>query len=407
MIFRFASSAKFLFDSFTIAMVLAFLDNGASLPPAFLWLAASFLISGAAFLVFNKIPYHAGVSAVIAFCGLGTALLFGLPLWLAVVLGLISAFLLHTRFSASDYSTEQDGNTLLLWFLVFSAVLFIDLLSMRYDASMKIYPIMFAAISFYVLFHLLNRFFLSRTGGTKPWQVAVSGGAVLSLSALIAFLVYELGPGARTLTGAAAGWLLQLFLWPFSPLMEKAADFFSGLSQSQEATDTFNKLAPPGASEEIRQSVTTSSYSGFPTELFLIAGAVLLLIVLIVYMRRTKSEKPSAVPETRMEEVRSMPSERQGDVETGQAVQYSEMDLEVIRRSYRQFEQQAKNAGVGRRPHETVREWISRMGWSASEAFFQTYDLVRYGAGNVPEQDALPFLAEIKQIKEKYFHEQV
>lgn len=407
MIFRFASSGKFMFDAFVIAMVLAFLDNGDFVPPAFLWLVASFMISVIAFLVFSQFPYHSGVSATIAISGAGLMFLFGLPLWLAAFLGILSVFRLHACFSVSENSTEEDGNTLLLWFLVFAAVLFIDLLSMGYDASTKIYPIMFAAVSFYVLYHLLYRFFLSRMGGTKPWQVAIGGGSVIALSALIAFLVYQLGPGARNLTGAAAGWLLQLVLWPFSPLMEKAADFFSGLSQSQEAKDTFSKLGPPEVSEEMQQSAATPSYGGFPMEWVFIAGGVLLLIVLIIYMRRTKSEKPSLKPTHRMEEVRSVPSERKEDAETKEAVRYSEVELEVIRRSYRQFEQQAETAGVGRKPHETVREWVSRMGWSTTDAFFHTYDRVRYGAGAVSEQEAMPFLTELKHLKEKYFQEQV
>lgn len=406
MIFRFASFGKFMFDAFVIAMVLALLDHVDFVAPAFLWLAASFLMSVIAFFVFSKIPYHSRISALIALSGLGLVFLFGLPFWLAVVLGILSVFRLHAHFSVSESSAEQDGNTLLLWFLVFAAVLFIDLLSMRYDASMKIYPIMFAAVSFYVLYHLLYRFLLSRTDGTKLWQVAISGGGVLALSALIAFLVYQLGPGARLLMGAAAGWLLQLVLWPFSPLMEKAAGFFSGLSQSQEAKDTFSKLRPPEVSEEMQPSAA-ASYGGLSMEWVFIAGAVLLFIVLILYMRRTKSEKPSLKPAIQMEEIRSVSSERNENAETKETVRYSEVELEVIRRSYRQFEQQAETAGVGRKPHETVREWVARMGWNPTEDFFRTYDLVRYGAGSVSEQEALPFLSELKQLKEKYFQEQV
>lgn len=404
---RLASSGKFIFDAFSISFLLVFIGDGTSSPLAFLWLGACFGISAAAFLAFWKLPYRSGISAAIALCGFLAAFLLGMPLWLAAALCALAIFMLHARFSEYDSSTGQDGNTLLVWVLLFASALVFDILTPPRGASREIYAIILAAFSFYVLFHLLYRFLLSRSGGTKLWQAAASGVTVLSISAAVAFAVYLLGPGARNFAGAAAGWLLHGILWPFAPLMDKVADYFSGLSQSQEAKETFSELQPPEVPEEMQQTAAASSYAGLPFELFFAAGMVVAAVLLILYIRRTKPEKQTAATASPVEEMRGISSKTQEHTDAGAKVQYSEMQLELVRQSYRKFEQEAEAAGLGRKPHETVREWISRMGWPTTEAFFQTYEGVRYGAGTVSKQEALPFLEEIKIIKEKYFQEEV
>lgn len=401
---RFSSSGRFLFDAFSVSLVLVIFDNGTAQPLAFLWLGSSFLMAGAAFLAFWKFPYHSGSAAAIALASMVPALFLGMPLWLAAILAALAVYLLHARFAEWDADAGQDGNTLLLWVLVYLAVLFIDLLSADRGAAGEANAIILAAFSFYVLFHLAHRFLHGRTAGAKLWQPAVAGAAVLSAAAAAALAVYWIGPTARNFAGTAAGWLLQGVLWPFAPLMEKAANYFSGLSSTQEAQETFAKLQTSEAPEELQQAAADYSPSEFPVELFFGAGAVLIILLLFFYLRRTKPALQTELPASPAEEVRFSSIGNEEAVQASEKVRYSEMPLEIIRQSYRLFEQEAQSAGLGRHPHETVKEWMNRMEWPASDSFFRTYEKVRYGLGTVAEKDALPFLEEIKKIKAEYFH---
>lgn len=402
MISRFASAGKFLFDAFTVSLVLVILGSGSSFPSAFLWLGSSFGMAAAALLAFWKYPYRAGIAVAIAFAGALAAFLSGMPLWIAAALAAVAVYRLHARFAEWDTGSEDDGNTMLFWVLLYSAVLVIDLLSAKDGATEEANALILAAFSFYVLFHLVYRFLIGRTAGTKLWQAGAVGAVVLSISAAAALGVYQAGPAARNFAGAAAGWLLKGILWPFAPLMEKAADYFTGLSRSQEAQETFSKLGPSDAAEELQQTAANYSPSNFPAEQFFAVGAVLIILLLVFYMRRTKPAIQQELPAALSEEIRLPSTRSEEQVEAEAKVCYSEMPLELVRQSYRKFEQEAQSAGFGREPHETVKEWMTRMGWPATASFFHTYEWIRYGSGTVSEGEASPFLEELRKIKEDF-----
>jgi hypothetical protein len=43
------------------------------------------------------------------------------------------------------------------------------------------------------------------------------------------------------------------------------------------------------------------------------------------------------------------------------------------------------------------------MGWPATASFYHTYEGIRYGSGSVSEDEARPFLEELRKIKEEFF----
>lgn len=68
-----------------------------------------------------------------------------------------------------------------------------------------------------------------------------------------------------------------------------------------------------------------------------------------------------------------------------------------IRKEMFWLERNARKKGLGRRTFETLTEWINRNGWELDAT---SYEKVRYGEGNLDEQEWIAFQRQLKNVKE-------
>ncbi|WKA49907.1 hypothetical protein QWY22_13465 [Planococcus liqunii] len=407
MISRLWSAGNYMLDAFAISLLLVFLKNETAVPLMWLWLLLSFGAAALAFTLFLKFSYHVMGAALVAAVILIAAMLLGMPIWLAVVLGILTLYRLHARFSVFDGDGQQEGHFLLVFILLFSVALVISLFNPQVENSEEIFAIAIAATGFYVCFRLLYRYMQTRKEGTSFLMLAVGTAIVIGSASLSGFFVYFLAEDARRLAGWILGGVLKIALWPFAGLMEKLTEYLSGLSTEQEMKETLENLDPETLAEEEGQASFQPEAADFPVEFMLAAILLVFFILLVFWLVKNKPEKEEQQEKGAAETRRYPTSSAEEPSEQLTRVQYAELDVEAVRKAYRAFEQQADAAGLGRKEYETVREWMNRMSWTVSESFFKTYDLVRYGSGTLTELEGEPFLEEIKKIKEKYLKEYV
>lgn len=402
---RLLSAGNFMLDAFAISFLFVFLNNETDIPLAFVWLTACFLIAVASFFIFWKMPYHIGWATVIAAFFMSLSLLQGAPLWLLALMLLLAVYRLHARFTVFDDGLNHDGPFLLVFVLLFSASLVFSLFNPDGSTLGVLYAIAIAALIFYTLFRLLYRFLQARPEGASFVHAAALAGGVLGAAAITGLLVRQFADEARSLVGTVLSGIVQLVMWPFAGLLEKMTNYLSGLSTEQEMLETLDKMEPAETAEEV-QTVVQPAAADFPTEIMLGVLLVLALALLVFWIRKIKPEKESRKEASPIELERSDISVKTPEVSKTK-VSYSLVDLDVIREAFRDFEKAAAATGLGRKEFETVREWAARLQWPVTESFYKTYDLVRYGNGQVSESEAQPFLDEINSLEKKYFHEEV
>lgn len=395
-----------MLDAFVFSLLLVFINNETAIPLTWIWLILSFMAAVFAFFAFLKIPYHVAGAAILAAIIGGVAVIIGVPVWLAAAMGMLILYRLHVRFSIFDGGDHQDGHFLLVFILVLIIALVISLFNPQGQGIREIYTIAVGATGFYVVFRLLYRYMQTQRDGVPFSMMAVAAFGVIGSAAMSGFLVYFLAEDTRKMAGMALGGILQLVLWPFAGLMEKAAEYLSGLSSEQEMMETMEKLEPEKSSEEA-QAISQPAAADFPVELMLAGILAVSFVLLLLWLMKTIPEKESPKEVSAAAIKRLAATSVNGQNQLVEAIRYSEMDLQVIRKAYRDFEKEAAIADQGRKEFETVREWMHRMNWQVPESFYKTYDLVRYGSGTVPESEAEPFLNEIKKIKEKFLKEYV
>ena len=403
---RFWSAGNYLLDAFAISLVLVFINNETAMPLVWIWLLLSLGTAVFSFIAFLKFPYHLAGAGFIAAIVMVAAIGSGVPVWLAAAMGMLALYRLHARFSVFDGGDLQDGRFLLVFVLLFSIALVVSLFNPQAESTGEIYTIAVCAITFYVVFRLFYRYMQTRREGVSFSMMAVAAFGVIGLSAISAFLVFSLAEDARKIAGLALSGILQIVLWPFAGLMEKITEYFSGLSTEQEMKETLEKMEPEKKSEEA-QAAFQPAAADFPVEFMLAGILVVLFVLLVLWLMKAKPEKKREKEKEAAEIERYAATSANGQDLQPDTIRYSEMDVQAVREAYRSFEKDAQTAGQGRKEFETVREWMNRMKWTVPDSFFNMYDLVRYGSGTVTESEAVPFLTEIKKIKEKYFKEDV
>ncbi|CEG22312.1 hypothetical protein BN1080_01238 [Planococcus massiliensis] len=403
---RFLSAGNYMLDAFAISLLLVFLRNEADLPLAFIWLVLSFTAAILSFIFFAKRPYQVGVIIALSAAVIPIAVLLGASGWMAVFMGLLTLYRLHARFSIYDDGTNADGKFLLVFVLLFSASLVVDLFSPLANSSTTIFAIVAGALVFYVLFRMAYRYLEARTQGAKPVQAVGTVLAVLGLSGGSSLLVWLLGDEVRQGAAMALAGILRVILWPFAGLMEKLTDYLSGLSTESEMKATLEKLGPEESEEQAQEMIASGSFD-FPSEIFLAVGGAAAIIALIFWLKKVTVEKGSEKPENEVTVERFATIPETVETESKSQVVYGEVDLQAVREAFRTFAKEAAAAGKGREEFETVKEWANRMAWPVSEEFLETYDLVRYGEGAISEKDACPFINEIQKLKENFFEKNV
>lgn len=397
---RLTAATNYMFDAFLISLCLIFIDIEIILPLAFVWLLLNALAAVAAFLVFMKKPYHLGIALGIGACLMGLGLFLGLSIGIVLFFFLVMVYRLHMRFTASEEDFETDHHFLFKFCLLFTVVLFISFLNPAGGKSFILYTIALSAISFYVIFRMLYRFMQSGAESSSVKQVVMSILSILGLSAIGGTIVFLFADETRYTVSSVLGGAIGIILWPLAIIMEKLVDFLNGLAPADEIQQNLSSIET-GEKPEQPADLMRPAAADFPFELIFIGVLLVLAVVLILWLRKRKPEKTEEKKGNPVEIERFAVNSAAPEKETA-AFSYAMMDLDQIREAFRDFERDAAEFGKGRKTHETVREWLTRMDWHASKNFYDTYDFVRYGKGQVSEEKALPFLEEIIKIKEKY-----
>ncbi|TWT04803.1 hypothetical protein [Planomicrobium sp. CPCC 101079] len=397
---RFLAASNFMLDAFLLSLFLVFIDIKMDAPPPFVWLVLSGVVAFAAFFTFLKVSYKPGLALLIG-AGLMCSAFFAGASMIAVLIFILAAvYRLHMRFSANEEEIESDSRYLLKFILLFGAVLFISLINPAGGKSGILYTIAITAISFYVVSRLLHRYMKYRNDGASLKQLLLTAIGILGLSAAGGVMVYSIIDDTRYALGALLGGLFRIALWPLAFLMDKLVVFLNGLSSEEQKQQNIENMDTQDPVDSLADGANPAA-ADLPFELIFTGILLVLLFSLFLWLRKTKNEKEEKKEANNIEIERSAVAPLQSSTATPE-LRYAIVELDIVREAFRDFEQAAKRADKGRDKHETVREWLKRMEWTTNDQFFETYDFVRYGNGQISETKALPFLEEIQKIKEKY-----
>ncbi|AQQ53869.1 DUF4129 domain-containing protein [Planococcus lenghuensis] len=390
----------FVLDSCLLALPLLLLRGNAAAPPGLLFLvsaiAAGILITG----VLLKWAYNPLRTAGICLIVMSSLLFAGVSAILCILFALLSFQRLHARFS--ERQDEYDGNFLLLFLLVFPLSLFALIIWGEENRLIAFYAIAFFTLLFFAGSRLLYRY--AATAAAISRQSFLKAASLLILlpagGALSFYLIID---GIRVALGSAIGGILAFVLQPFEGLMENVLQF---LEQAPlEPREAGEETESPGPPETATGEMTVYT-PPFPYEWLAVPVIAAVIIALVLWLRKRQYRPAEMAPAEVPAEV-SYGNAASGQQEQQQeAIEYSAVDLPLIREKFREFEREAAENGCGREEAETVREWFRRMNWPGPAAFFRTYDSVRYGGRTISEADAEAFLQEIEKIK-KFFPNEV
>ncbi|ANU10392.1 hypothetical protein A1A1_15308 [Planococcus antarcticus DSM 14505] len=405
---RLISAIYFMLDAFIISLVLVFVSKeAAALPVVWNWLLIALLASCISFMLFSRYSYRLvwviGISIVAVF-GMWIT---GISLWLALILGMLTIYLLHGRYSVLNEEFNHGHHFLMKFTVVFSICWIILLLNPEEQTGRLLFTIVPVVVLFYVASHLLYGYLHSREDGAKLSQAAGAFGIVFSISALAAISTFFVAEEVRKLVGWAAGGAIRIVFWPLALLLEQASKFLSGLSTEGEMQETIDKLGPE---EKAAQNDTTASETmptDFPVEMLLGIVVLVCVIALVLWLRKVKPDSEAPMQESLSSIKRHDHQSSEQHMPTTYASCGTNMNLHQIREVFRDLEQMAKEQDLGRKNYETVREWITRVQWDVTDSFYRTYDRVRYGDKQLPGSQATDFINEIEKIKGKYLKENV
>ncbi|PSL27693.1 hypothetical protein B0H99_1175 [Planomicrobium soli] len=396
---RLLSASNYMLDAFLLSLFLVFIDAGTSMPLPFIWLSLNALAALLSFAAFLQIPYRSDVLAVLGAGSMSLAFFAGASTITFLLFSLAAIYRLHVHFSAGDEELDSDNRFLIKFILLFVTVLSISLINPNAGKSGILYAIAIIAVSFYVVSRLLHHYIKARNEGALLHQLLLSVLGILGLSAVGGVLVYGIAEDTRYALGALLGRLASILFWPLAVLMDKLVEFLNGLSNEEQKQQTSENMNMTEGNDPPSSDITPAA-ADFPFELILIAILLFLLFFLVLRLRKVKIDKAEKRKATTIKIERfTAPSSSPFAKEE---ILYTMVDSDVVRKAFLDFERTAERGDKGRKSHETVREWLKRMGWTATEQFYETYEFARYGNGEIPETKVLPFLEEIKKIKEKY-----
>jgi len=403
MIARFSSASAYLLDAFLIAFVLLFIEGGTAIPLVPLWMALALFTSIAAMVIswrklYNPMPVLLAAALIMAL-----SLAAGATIGTFLALTIISLYRLHARFSEVEDNSSGENHFLIVFLLVFTISLVLSIFNPLGTSSILLLPLAAGAIIFYTISRLFYRFLNARQDGAKFWQAIAAATGIMLLSAGAGGLVYWLGDETRQLAGSLLGGILAVVLWPFAGVLSWLVNLINGMTSEEEM------LSNRGNMEEALEQPETLPYTGgVEFDYTIVAGIAVLLLVIggILLIRKIKPDLGQSKEEV-VAEISRFTAVSEVEPEFKSNHDYQMIDIHEIRRAFREFEAEAIAAGKGRLPHETIREWALRQELWIPESFFHTYDKVRYGKGHIAQNEALPFLEELEQIKRNFFNENV
>ncbi len=404
---RLLSAIHFMFDAFIVSLVLVFVSTDAALPVVWSWLLASVAISCTAYFLFSKITYRIVWVVWVCIMAAGGMWGAGVPLWLAVILGMLAIYLMHARYSTRYDEFTHDHHFLMKFVLVFSICWVLLLLNPDQQTSRLLFTLVPAAALFYVAAQLLSRYLQAAADGARFSQAAGIFSIVAGASAAAAMSTLFFADEVRKGVGSLLGGAIQLLFWPLALLLEQVSEFLSGLSTEEEVQETIDKIGPDEESVREDAAVGDTISADFPVEILLGLVVLACAIVLVVWVRKIKPDSQMPDQEAKATSKRYNHTSGEQPVESKDLPHSRDLDLHQVREVFRKLEHTAKDHGKERQKYETVREWVARMQWDVPESFYKTYDQVRYGDKQLPDNQATQFINEIEKIKGKYLKENV
>lgn len=404
---RLLSAIYVMLDAFIISIVLVFVSNESVLSVVWSWLLAVLMMSCTSYFLFRKHSYRlvwvVGIS-IVATLAMWTV---GVSLWLALILGMIAIYLLHTRYSVLYEEFNHSYHFLTKFLVVFSVCWVVLLANPEEQKSGLLFTIVPVAVLFYVASHLLYGYIHTKAEGTRFRQVAGAFGILAALPTFAAIGTFWIADEVRSFIGWAVGGVISVLLWPLALLLEQVTEFLSGLSTEEEMQETLNQLGPDAETVHSDPTVSEAMPTDFPVEIFFGLAVLVGAIALALWLRKIKPVSHEQMPKSSVSIKRHnhLSSEKLAPCPVASNGQKS--DLHHIREVFRSLEMLAKEQQSGRKDYETVREWLKRMKWDVTDSFSETYDQVRYGDKQLPDVQAREFINEIAEIKSKYLKENV
>ncbi|ANU22748.1 hypothetical protein [Planococcus donghaensis] len=403
MISRFVSFRYFMLDAFIVSLMLVFVEQ----PIVWRWIAIALVVSGSAYLLFSIYSYRLVVGIGISFLATLMMWFVGVPLWLALFLGMLIIYMLHGRYSSFYNEISNDHHFLVKFVVVFSVCWILLLLNPEEQSAQLLFSIVPVAILFYAVSQVTYLYSRFKSNGARLSQGASALLVAFSLASGAAIATLFIADEVRRGIGWGVGGAIPLLFWPLALLMERITKFLSGLSTEEEMQETIDKLGPEEKMAQSDQPVYEAVVTDYPVEILL--GLVIFgcLIVLILWLRKTKPQLQEPIQENSTSIQRTRHQLTEPVVSTATKSLEYRMDLHQIREAFRELEKSANEQKLGRRDYETVREWVGRMKWDVSDAFYNTYDQIRYGDKQLPESQVVQFKKDIQKIKNDYLKEYV
>ena len=404
---RLISSERTVLELFLIVYPFLFVTVNAVVSSHYMWLLLSVFTGILSYLLFGKIEYSFGI-------GIGIAMLLtvpfyfnGMPLIVVIALFIYSFWRLHTNFSNS----KSHGwpfllmNTILFtFFYLITKLIFVN--ANPYEV-MNIHVALFGITT---ILYFVNRFTVIGLIGRrlKNFSLTDTGemfGGLLGLGFLTFFAVYFLVQPIRLTIVAIATFLFSGIFMLIGKTVTPFIDWFiakldeSRAKSLEGAEDEFIYIDFSMQNERVVFGATFKD-----TELLIIAGIISVIFLLLMII--VKSRKKAMLHDKDLGYTYRSYDRTQKMKKKQLIYDYSQAE-NTIRNAYKKFEEAAQLSKVTRLRGETVKEWFSRMGWETDELLFNTYDLVRYGAKSVTEEEGIKFVDDLERIKNKYFADNV
>lgn len=398
------SLEKYMQDIWFVALLLVIFQHETVFVLPFLWIILQLIIA----ICMQIIMSRTGPNPVIPFIVPTTVLLilflFNSPLWLFVLGAGISIWRIQVRFNKIQDDQTVESNYNLNFFLLFLVVHLICFMLRIENYIFPLYCIVILGIVLPVAMRLYA-VWMSTNKQNSASMPQVIGGFSLGLLSVVGLstAIYFLSPFIRKGLGFLLGKVTSIAIIPFMPLLEYLDKLLDRLEikvpeeseriQSEEQTEL-----------EPTEMVSGSFGNGFPFEIFFMALAVIVVIVFVRFLLKSKPDTLLAEPSVIHYLNKELEDDQEEKQRNGQLSLYK-VDTSLLREQYKEFEEEAALFSFERTKSETVREWFLRMEWAVKDEFIQIYEEVRYGGLTITSDKAEFFLSTLKNIKTKFFFE--
>lgn len=400
---RFSHSERLIVEMFLLSYIFVFfLGETLSVVP-YLWFLISILGGIIAYFVFRNRDYSLLYGIGLALIVTVPLLPFGVPLMNMVILFLFVLWRVQGNFNGSRINGWPFVIVNTLVFLSFTLIA--RLVFPFHEPELLVQK----QLSLYLLASFLYYFIRMATimnnskqlgnfkvrDASKVFSFIIGCGLIAFLFVLTMLKAVRLGillalvylfSGLFTLFGKSVGPLLEYLQQGVERFVE------------EEMTPLNGEMEPIQLA-----SFHNATNSGFESVALFFAFTILTIIAVILFKKKRKKryiEKYSPY----------MFSTKLNGNKKHKVIQvpydYSKARNEV-RKSFEQFENEARSFNLARLHGETIKDWFSRMGWNQDGIVLTVYNEVRYGLQTPSENEQCSFIQELEEIKESFFVKKV